>query len=328
MSVINQVLNQLDKRGVQSAAPQVRPVQVVRNYHGIRALIALLVGLLMAAVVFWRLLPVPTKVVALTPASAPTRAAPVAPVMPPLASRLSFELSSVPLPERPLTASKSEAMPGQAKPSMPEVRQIPVATTPPGSLPVKQISQAQQVDAEYRRANASMLQGRTADAIAAYEGVLRSDVNHDAARQALVALLLEGGRARDAEQVLQDGLKNKPGNSGQAMWLARLQVEHGELDLALATLDATLPHAAQLADYQAFYAALLQRKGRHGEAAEHYQLALKSSPDKGVWLMGYGISLQALLRLNDAKEAYRHALESRTLSPELQAFVQQKINKL
>ena len=81
-------------------------------------------------------------------------------------------------------------------------------------------------------------------------------------------------------------------------------------------------------DYLAFYAALLQRQSRHREAAEQYQAALKIAPQSGVWLMGMGISLQALGRNSEAQDAFRRAKASNSLSAELQAFVDQRLRQL
>ena len=348
MSVINQVLNQLEQRGVQVTSEQVRPVHGVRDTRKFKE--ALVIALLAVFAVFaWRALPigkpaaVPPKIVATDPTPQMVVAADTGvAVMPQLTtglaipvSRLSFELSSVPLPSIPGTDTRhqgknttSEAT--DAKPTRPSARQVvnQAIPAPSNSQPVKQVSAAQQADAEFRKAAAFMQQGRINDALSGYEAALRFDAGHEAARQALVALLLEAKKGSEVEQVLQDGLKSKPAHSGFAMLLARLQVERGELDQAIATLEVTLPHVGQQADYQAFYAALLQRKSRHREAAEHYQIALKAVPNKGVWLMGYGISLQALSRPDEAKEAFQRALDTKTLSPELQAFVQQKIKGL
>ena len=193
---------------------------------------------------------------------------------------------------------------------------------------MKQVSPEQRADAEFRQAVAAMQQGHIADAIAGYRAVLRLDTGHDEARQALVALLLESKQGAEAERVLQERLNAKPGHTGFAMLLARLQVEHDALEQAVATLEKSLPYADAQADYQAFFAALLQRRNRHKEAISHYQIALQLAPDNGVWLMGYGISLQAVQRNEDARNAFRRALESRTLTPELQAFVRQKIKEL
>lgn len=173
-----------------------------------------------------------------------------------------------------------------------------------------------------------MQQGRVDDAIAGYEAALRLDAAHHAARQALVALLLEAKRNADAERLLQEGLKDRQDQIGFAMLLARLQVERGAIEQAISTLERSLPYAGNQADYQAFIAALLQRQGRHKEAVSHYQLALQLVPNNGVWLMGCGISLQGLQRNAEAKDAYKRALDTQTLSPELQKFVQQKLKEL
>ena len=193
---------------------------------------------------------------------------------------------------------------------------------------MKQVSPEQRADAEFRQAVASMQKGHIADAIAGYRAVLRLDAGHDEARQALVVLLLESKQGAEAERILQDRLNAKPGHTGFAMLLARLQVEHGAFEQAVVTLEKSLPFADAQADYQAFFAALLQRQSRHKEAITHYQIALQLAPGNSIWLMGYGISLQEVQRTDDARDAYKRALESKTLSPELQAFVQMKIKEL
>ena len=200
--------------------------------------------------------------------------------------------------------------------------------TSKGALPMKHVSPAQQADAEFRKAAALMQQGRIADALAGYEAALRLDAGQDAARQALVALLLEGKRGTDAERVLQERLNSKPDHTGFTMMLARLQVERGAVAEATATLEKALPYANSQADYQAFLAALLQRQNRNDEAIAHYQIVLQLAPNNGIWLMGYGISLQAVQRNADAKDAFKHALDTQTLSPDLRAFVQQKLKGL
>ena len=385
MSVINQVLNQLEQRGAHTA-PEQTLVRAVP--HGKRSFVMPLLALglaLAGGIAAWQWIqmrkPVLSPVegpqivavstmqhqpVVAVPAPAPAVSVVAGVIgvadavdagetppaeMPPPASRLSFELSAIPLPsslrqDAALPDAKNSSIPGgsakrpsaNAAPPAQVAKPQPIQTASPkartaiqpsdGVLPLKQVSPEQRADATFRQAVASMQQGHVADAIAGYEAVLRLDAGHDAARQALVALLLEGGRGADAERVLQGGLKSKPEHTGFAMLLARLQVERGAVEQATATLEKTLSYADRQADYQAFFAALLQRQNRHKEAITHYQIALQLAPDNGIWLMGYGISLQAAQRTDDARDAFRRALESRTLNPELQAFVQQKLRGL
>ncbi|MDP1996687.1 MAG: tetratricopeptide repeat protein [Gallionella sp.] len=379
MSVINQVLNQLEQRGAHSAPEQtmVRAVPPVRRKS---AMPLLMLGLVLAigfaawqwmqmrkpaapAVVRYQPIKMAVALASAVPAENLQEEPSAAETLLP-ASRLSFELSSVPLPSSLRELKNNAALnrvEGLAENSVSSAQQresgqvLPRAGTSltrpareadslltqttssdakaaarsaSGMSPMKQVSPAQHADAEFRKAVALMQQGRIADALAGYEAALRLDPGHDAARQALVALLLEGKRGADAERVLQDGLGVKSGHTGFAMLLARLQVERGAVEQATATLEKTLPYADQQAGYQAFFAALLQRQHRHKEAITHYQIALQLAPDNGIWLMGYGISLQAVQRTDDARVAFRRALDSKTLSPELQAFVQQKLREL
>lgn len=370
MSVINQVLNELERRGAHNAAeqPMVRAVQRNRN-NFITPLLA--VGLvLIAGVAAWqwessRKPAVVTGSVASKAGNAPGsyEAENLAPV--PLPFSL-LEVSGPATSTRPLVQSEAEgsgqaastgsghalmgeknnqvanavtvARLGEGAPKSTTVRPqtVPVVTAKAkagvrasdGVVPMKQVSTAQQADAEFRRAAGLMQLGHIAEATAGYEAALRLDAGHDAARQALVALLLERKRNGEAEKVLLEGLNSQPENTGLTMLLARLQVERGALREATATLEKSLPFADEQADYRAFLAALLQRQNRNEEAIAHYQIVLQHAPVNGIWLMGYGISLQAVQRNAEAKDAYKRALDTQMLSPELQAFVQQKLKGL
>jgi len=388
MSVINQVLNQLEQRGAHHVAEQamVRAVpQAKRNF----SMLLLAFGLaLVTGIAVWQWLHArkPDAAAGVSPNAAQALPAvagnvPGSPVagrltmqhqaaqvaisdaMP--ASRLSFELSSVPLPsnarhepEKPHSKEKIAGVLPHAtvetarklarkltskpasktgkKAAVRIARTPPIKTsvaedalpTPDDSLPMKQISPEQLSDAEFRKASALFQQGRIDDAMSGYRAALRLNPGNDEARQALVALLLEKKRGKDAERVLQDRLDSNPEQTRFTMMLARLQVERGAVAEATATLEKALPFANSEPDYQAFLAALLQRQNRNDEAIAHYQVALQLAPNNGIWLMGYGISLQALKRNAAAKVAFQHALTTRSLSPDLRAFVQQRIKGL
>ncbi|MDZ4201716.1 MAG: tetratricopeptide repeat protein [Gallionella sp.] len=343
MSVINQVLNQLEQRGVTTSAEQtmVRTVPPRKRRGLLLPLLAVLALTLAAAFWQWRQAAVPVQSVPKQQPAAPVISAlpeseeEVTDALSPV-GRLSFELSSVPLPlpqrepkEGVVSSEPLSARPGTAKETAP----APAVVVPPSpagneGLPMKRISPQQLADAEFRKAAALMQQGRITDALTGYETALRHDAEHAAARQALVALLLEAKRGKDAERVLREGLANNPREISMAMLLARLQVERGELRLATETLEHSLAHAEASPDYHAFFAALLQRQGRHKEAISHYQVALQRMPDNSIWLMGIGISLQAVQRNEDARTAYRRALDTQTLKPELQQFVRQRLKGL
>ncbi|OFZ65647.1 MAG: hypothetical protein A2V79_07005 [Betaproteobacteria bacterium RBG_16_56_24] len=377
MSVINQVLNQLEQRGAYTAPEQTMVRAVPQSRRSFTMPLLAFALALIAGFAAWqwvqqrkpevvavniapkagntlsfaepeKLTPPQQPAAALIAPNASTgsgqasgvsAANPPARLSPPL--QLSFELSSAPLP----SVSKSEkkgfsvhAVEPDARVAAPPVRSQPkeaaapktTVTVPASSSgsPIKQVSPEQRADAEFRKAVALMQQGRIADAQAGYEAALRLDAGHDDARQSLVALLLESKRGAEAERVLQERLKGKPDHTGFTILLARLQVDRGAIGDATATLEKSLSHAGSQPDYLAFLAALLQRQDRHEEAIAQYKIVTQLAPGNGVWLMGYGISLQAIKRNADAKEAFRKALETQTLSPDLQAFVQQRLKEL
>jgi MSHA biogenesis protein MshN len=193
---------------------------------------------------------------------------------------------------------------------------------------VRELTPQQRAENDYRRAVGLAQQGRNPEAIALLEQALQGDPQNASARQTLIALLLGSKRQDEAARRAQEGLALDARQSGFAMILARLQVEKGEQKTAIATLQRTLPYAADKPEYQAFLAALLQRENRHKEAIDQYLSALDKAPQNGVWWMGLGISLQAENRLPEAREAFTRARESATLSPDLQAFVEQKLKQL
>lgn len=188
-----------------------------------------------------------------------------------------------------------------------------------------QLTPQQQARNGFHKAQQLAQQGKNSEAIEIYRAALLQDAANDAARQAMVDLLLKSKRNADAERALQIGLKNNPRNSAYSMQLARLLAEKNDVQMALDVMQRTLPHAAAQADYQALYASLLQRQSRHSDAIAHYQKALELKPGSGEWLMGMGISLKALGRADEAGNAFKHALETHTLSPQSQAFVEQQI---
>lgn len=193
---------------------------------------------------------------------------------------------------------------------------------------VKQVSGQQRAENEFRRGSALLYQGYAVEAQAAFEETLVQNPNHDGARQALLGVLLNLKRYADAERLLRAGLEPNPNHPGFAMALARLQLERGEVALALETLQRSLPFAQKSADYLAFVAALFARASRHAEAVEQYQAALRLSPSQNVWWMGMGMSLQAVNRLPEAQDAFARAAASKTLSPELAAFVDQRSKQI
>jgi MSHA biogenesis protein MshN len=233
----------------------------------------------------------------------------------------------------PLLAQE-KMLPPVPKATQSVAKPAPVETTvlvlPTGKVSKQptQITAQQQAENEFRKAYALMQQGQINAAISGYEAALQLDAGHIVARQTLVRLLLDSKRNADAEKVLLEGLQYDPKQHSLALLLARMQVGRNEIAQALETMQKSLPYAEKQADFQAFFAALLQRQNRHQEAIDYFQNAVKLNPQSGVWLMGLAISLRAEHRDIESRAAFNRALESHTLSAELQTFVNQQLKEL
>lgn len=316
---------------------------------------------LLAAGVWWwqvgRLPAVPASApvpVATVPAPASTPLTPEARDTELIARRLTLDLAYVPetvtapaasrdaapgletatiIKPRPAPLAAQAAVPAADKPRVAPPPLVKKTTEPVTAAPApvgidKQMSKPtprQRAEAEYAKGAAARQQGQADAARAAFETALQIDPTYHGARQALVGTLLDARLLADAIRVLQDGLQLAPAQQGFAMTLARLQLDHGELDTAAQTLARSLDYPEVSPDYMAFYASLLQRQQKHAEAVTQFQRALGRRRNVGVWLLGLGVSLEALGRGAEAQEAYRLAKTSGNLSADLQAFADQKL---
>lgn len=346
MSVINQMLQELEQRRVDAGATaaQVRAVSGRQRRKSARWLVLVFLGGVVAAASgYWIYGRQDVK----TPAPPPLQTAspqPVAQPQPekiPQVLQLADELGQVPVAVEapPLPVPRAQV---RDKPiSTPEVEDLPKPVTEKTKTAkafepvqaseigkdIKQTSPQQRAENVYRLAYASLQQGHVSEAEESLRLALKYDPRHAASRQALAVLLVEAKNLGRAEQLLQQGLELLPGNTGFAMTLARLQVERGDAGTALATLQRNPPNGEN-AEYHGFMAALLQRGERHKEAIEQYLIALHSNPGAGPWLLGLGLSLQADNQPAKAAEVFRRAKSTPTLSPELRAFAEQRLRQV
>ena len=353
MSLINQMLQDLEKRQPGGDSRPLAAVRAVPRPRRLKIFWPLMLVLaVVAGTLSWQLWQAPSPrpaaplpAISAAPAAAPdvsepaadavsaplqTAVAPMPPHAPTTAGapiepalKESVELSR--LPKDAPAAKPVAAKPLAAAPTVP----APAAAAAPSTVAkqFRELTPQQRAESEYRKALALVQQGRVSEAVDSLNQTLQMDAQHGAARQALIGLLVESRRFVEAERRLQEGLNQDRAQPELAMTLARLQVERGDAGAAIATLERSQSAAADRADYHGFMAALLQRDGRHAEAIEHYRLALRRTPS-AIWQMGLGISLQAENRPQEARDAFSRASAANTLSPELQAFVEQRLRQL
>ena len=244
--------------------------------------------------------------------------------------RLATELTT-PIPRRSSRASRSgsKAPVGAAT----AVSARPALDGEPAAVPGKidrrsNTSSRSRAESEFRRAVNLVNQGRIAEGMDGFRRALEIDPGHDAARQTMVALLLEAKRVDEAAASLQEALALNTENTGFAMLLARIMVESNDIPTALFVLQRHAAPPDRNPDFHAFAAALFQRLDRHKEAIEQYQAALRLAPSAGIWWLGLGISFQAVEQPKEALEAFTRAKSSGNLAPDLLGFVEQRLRQL
>jgi MSHA biogenesis protein MshN len=359
VSVINKMLQELDRRNAAASGESERGPQAVKSVRSARSghewfwrVTAVLV-LASVAWVGWvayqlqpRTLVTPLALRTTPPApkgeTIPTpKPEPVAqPTPEPVAA--APELTSKPEPvqpsetfklarsiETPIAEPKPKAKaPAPAAPKPAPTAKAPVATAKPlvdkreRGKPVNEAAEA-----HFRRAAALLNQGRVSEAEEHLLGALQADPSHVPARQAYVALLLEQQRVDAALRLLREAVAVNPSQPTFSLALARIHVEQRDYRSALEVIDRAGP-AAQSADFQALRGAVLQRLGRHGEAVSAYQKAVQGAPQVGGTWTGLGISLEALGRGADAAQAYQRALGSGPLASELREYAEARIRAL
>lgn len=222
--------------------------------------------------------------------------------------------------------SKVKAVVEEAAPAVEKTP--PVAAPAPQGQMQKRVNPQQQSDNLYKQAVSQSQQGRGSEAKQSLRRSLEANANNVRARQMLVGLLVDGNLLEEASNLLREGLKLTPEQSSFSMTLARLQLESIDTAGAMATLEQGLPSANNEPQYHAFYAALLQRAARHEEAVRQYVVALRTDPAMPTWLVGIGISLQALGKTADAAEAFQRARDGGQLTPQMNQFVEQQLGQL
>jgi tetratricopeptide (TPR) repeat protein len=383
MSLINKMLQELDRRHARAAPqgqvphPEVRAVHVARSgqewfWRVVAAL--MLVAAVWTLWVVYQLQPrsvatelayraaensrrraasaPPPAPVAVAPA-APGVAAPPAPSVAVPAAPSAVVVATVPAPEKlaapiealrlaltidtplaPRSAQSRHSAPAgiaaarAASVSRPQVRSA--AAGAPARVEKRPIagSPADRAEMEYRRAAQMLERGRVADAEQALLAALGAHHAHQAARQTLVALYLEQKRIDEARRQLQEGLAVNSAYMPFAVALARIHVDRRDYTVALEILDQANKTGQASADFHMLRAAILQRMGRHGEAADAYRAALGIGAQSGAAWVGLGISLDALGSKPEAAEAFRRGVASGALAEEVRAYAAQRMRQL
>lgn len=158
-------------------------------------------------------------------------------------------------------------------------------------------------------------------AIGEYRQALERNPAMADARIRLAGLLRKKGQAEAALALLQAGFEQRA-DDGLAIAAGRLLADLGQREAALDWLQRGAT-SLRPADH-ALMGALLSQAHRPEAAAQAYQRALAADPGQGGWLLGLGLAMEAQGRLDDARVAYRKALERGRFDPEVTRFLRER----
>ena len=190
---------------------------------------------------------------------------------------------------------------------------------------INTLTPLQVADNEYAQAYELAQTGKIDDAEALLRQILVTQPQHHTARKLLVYLLVKNKNNTEADQLLSASLAQQADQVDFAMLLARIRVEDGDLKGGINVLQTSLSYADNNADYHALLASLLQRNSQSAQAVAQYVSALKLNPQSGAWWMGLGIAESTQQHDEIAHDAFTHAIDTHTLSPELQSYVQHRL---
>lgn len=248
------------------------------------------------------------------PPAAPVRAGEEAPAKPPVATnapRAAGVGDKAPASSKnettPVPAAKSGPMP---LPTGEKPKAVALGDGAPRGKIEKSLpggSAQEHSDQEYRRAAGLVGLGRGSEAANVLRAVLKENPGHGPSRQLLLKLLVDQRAFGEAIALLEEGLRQNPERLSWGLALARLQMEKGDGDGAWRTLQRMSAQGAASVEYHALTAAVLQRLGRHHEAADQYRAALSIAPNEGRWWLGLAMALEAEGNGAEAKKAFATA---------------------
>lgn len=261
----------------------------------------------------------PTPVQAAAPAATPVAATPVAATPPAPATRVAA-LAPALVPAAPAAATESAA-------GIP----VPASLAPPLAMPSRiekrsvAPSAAQQALIHYREATTQAQAGQRRPALEQAHAALAIDPRHAPSRLLAALLEHETGASQRAVQLLRDGLALTPGDTAQALLLARVLVAQGANTEALATLDQ---HGVAGADADGLRGGILAQQGDFRRSLAAYESAARQQPGQAMWWFGLAVALDSEGQAPRARQAYARAQAIGLPRDDLSAYASQRLGAL
>lgn len=350
MSLINQVLKDLEHRQVTSAPePQVVmqnvryvPVRAVRKRSpvGMISLIVLVVALTTTAsyyFIWYRpgdhtkenlIATAPTVTVATAQPIITTPAITTPTVTPATPVTENTQAAPPAVEEKPIKASRRSKTKKEIIAPLAEDAGITSASTNTVNKQAVLLAPAQAAAITYQSAYDLVSQNRIREAETLLRSALIGDPALTTLRELLTGLYIRSGRWVEASEILATGLQVTPNHTPFIKLQARTLMQLNQDQRAVEVLVKFAPAVSDDPEHHALLAALYQRQHNHQAAVKTYSEVLKVQPNAGVWWVGLAISLDALGKQAEAQAAYNQARATGSLAGDVARFTDNRIQVL
>ncbi|WP_446811011.1 tetratricopeptide repeat protein [Methylomonas sp. 2BW1-5-20] len=337
MSLINQMLRDLEQRNPQTAKPAPKLELRSTASGGRRRGWLWLLGIAAALpiVYIWRQTQTDAPAAQAIQASAPIQPAPLsipAPITAPPIAKPTAKASTPMENASPPPATAIEPLGVVNKPIAPELAiaaaptPIPQTIAPVSAKPVKATSPAQQAEALYKRARAGTAMSSIRENLL---DALKLEPTHLPARTLLLQTLLKY-RASPAEiaAFVQESLALFPNNLFFVKTQAHLYVQQKNFAAAVSILERIDSNMVDDPAYLALLAAGYQQQQQFTQAAPLYRRLTELQADKAEYWLGLAMNQDKLNQIQAAAESYRQALDKNTLNAEVVSYIKQRLDAL
>nr|WP_298164767.1 tetratricopeptide repeat protein [uncultured Pseudomonas sp.] len=207
-------------------------------------------------------------------------------------------------------------------PSPPAPAQAPAAALPPPGPPQVKIE-------PYRAdpltlARQALQDGDYPGAIRQLEALQASRGNDPEVIRWLARAYLGGGEQARLLEWLPGRLDLMPDDSELRLLLGRAQLQAGDSQGAIATLERNAPPLVREPTYHALLAAAYQQTAQWRESAALYQRLSELQPRQATWQLGLAIALEQLDQPSSAAGHYRLALQGTGLDDSSRRFASER----
>lgn len=179
------------------------------------------------------------------------------------------------------------------------------------------------------RARRLINQGKLADAeTLLLKSIAEQTAKSLASRRLLATLYLSTNNQLKAEGLLSDSLALYPSDASLRKLQARIWLTSGKQAQVVSLLENDKPALQQDAEFYELLASAYQQDGNFTKAAQSYYQLLQFNNQVPRWWVGLGYAFEQSQRFQDARNAYRSAMQIPSIDSSLKQYAQQRVQAL